>query len=416
MVSVNEMLAESFAQQMEVLRRQFAPSLETASPEAGFIRYALSELGSTDKVDFGLAVEDSPRPLLVSAPDLASAGYLGLVAPERVSPGLVSAWCQSFDRLREKDAFPLDRQAFTFRPLEFLGICIGAREFSGKTSEAVLWLHGLVPTLRSKVHGRWAHWLCSAANVVLKGNDDYRDAFETDDLPTDELALLLWLRSATTFAEAGFWRELDTRDLQEIVLRRFSTQMPEARDPARAALMYRMLELSVTQLLQSEVGANWNVGRPTTDALEVVTMICRRFNRVAQQLRSRHDNRSTLTIKDEYDVQDLLHSMLCLFFDDVREEVWTPNYAGSSSRTDFVLWKESLIVEAKMTRKNLGQKEIADQLIIDRERYAADERCKTLVCFVYDPEGRCKNPAALENDLSQDSDPRVRVIVFSNRR
>ena len=34
--------------------------------------------------------------------------------------------------------------------------------------------------------------------------------------------------------------------------------------------------------------------------------ICNKFHQVARQMRSRHNNRSTLDINDEYDVQDLL--------------------------------------------------------------------------------------------------------------
>ena len=68
-----------------------------------------------------------------------------------------------------------------------------------------------------------------------------------------------------------------------------------------------------------------------------------RFHRIARQLRSRHDNRMTIEVNDEYDVQDLLHALLKLFFDDVRAEEWTPSYAGKSARMDFLLKKEQLI-------------------------------------------------------------------------
>ncbi|MBN2581874.1 MAG: hypothetical protein JXL80_02325, partial [Planctomycetes bacterium] len=37
--------------------------------------------------------------------------------------------------------------------------------------------------------------------------------------------------------------------------------------------------------------------------------------------------------------------------------------------------------------------------------------CKTLVCFVYDPEGRIGNPVGLETDLSQDDDG-LKVVVI----
>lgn len=54
------------------------------------------------------------------------------------------------------------------------------------------------------------------------------------------------------------------------------------------------------------------------------------FHRVARQIRSRHEQRETLSIQDEYDVQDLLHALLSIFFEDIRAEEWTPSYAGGS--------------------------------------------------------------------------------------
>ncbi|MEI6002257.1 hypothetical protein H3V53_35580 [Paraburkholderia bengalensis] len=35
---------------------------------------------------------------------------------------------------------------------------------------------------------------------------------------------------------------------------------------------------------------------------------------------------------DEYDVQDLLHGVLHLEFDDIRPEEWCPSYAGTGTR------------------------------------------------------------------------------------
>jgi hypothetical protein len=106
-----------------------------------------------------------------------------------------------------------------------------------------------------------------------------------------------------------------------------------------------------------------------------------------------------------------MHGLLRLHFDDVRPEEWTPSYAGSSSRTDFLLKKEKVVIETKMTRKNLGQREVADELIIDKERYRTHADCKTLVCFVYDPERRCHNPTALEGDLSEEREDLRTVVV-----
>ena len=140
--------------------------------------------------------------------------------------------------------------------------------------------------------------------------------------------------------------------------------------------------------------------------------LCSRFHLVARQLRSRHGHRDTLHVEDEYDVQDLLHALLTLEHDDIRLEEWTPSYTGGSSRMDFLLKLERIVIEAKKTRSDLGARELGEQLLVDTQKYQQYPDCRTLVCFVYDPEGRIANPRGIENDLSGDKDGlTVRVII-----
>jgi hypothetical protein len=146
--------------------------------------------------------------------------------------------------------------------------------------------------------------------------------------------------------------------------------------------------------------------------LLTVVKLCSRFHVVARQLRSRHGQRETLIVQDEYDVQDLLHALLWLEFEDIRAEETTPSYAAKSSRMDFLLKRERIVVEVKKTRVGLGAKEIASQLIEDIDRYKVHPDCKTLVCFVYDPEGLVANPRGVETDLSREEGPfPVHVLI-----
>ncbi len=137
------------------------------------------------------------------------------------------------------------------------------------------------------------------------------------------------------------------------------------------------------------------------DSADSLSRIFDRFHSVARQLQSRHQDRPTISIDDEYDVQDLLHALLKIYFDDVRPEEWTPSYAGKSSRMDFLLKKEKLV----------AAKGIGDQLIIDIRRYAERHDCKNLLCFVYDPDSLIGNPAGLESDLSR-TENGLKVLVF----
>jgi len=152
------------------------------------------------------------------------------------------------------------------------------------------------------------------------------------------------------------------------------------------------------------------------DPLEILRNLLLRFHAVTVQLRQRHDRRPTLDVSDEYDVQDLLHALLCLYFGDIRPEEWTPSYAGKSSRVDFLLKREAIVVEVKKTRSGLTEKELGDQLIVDTARYSRMPDCKTLVCFVYDPESRIPNPGGLEADLSGTREKvAVEVLVLPKR-
>ncbi|MCQ8860052.1 hypothetical protein [Plesiomonas shigelloides] len=173
--------------------------------------------------------------------------------------------------------------------------------------------------------------------------------------------------------------------------------------------------ISVIESLIDEVKDYWEEEPESIvqelSAINKVELLIRRFHKVARQLRSRHGSRNTIEIEDEYDVQDLFHSLLRIYFDDVRPEEYTPSYAGSASRVDFLLKQEKIIIEIKKTRQGLSAKEVGEQLIIDSQRYQAHPDCNTLVCFVYDPEGRVANPRGIENDLTGEVNG-VPVTVF----
>lgn len=198
----------------------------------------------------------------------------------------------------------------------------------------------------------------------------------------------------------------------------------EERDIFKPWMAYRVREVeSVLERLdlydESPVALNQDASKgardPQADALEKIELIANRFHTVVRQLRHRHANRDTLVVSDEYDVQDLFHALLRLFFDDVRDEEWTPSYAGGASRIDFLLKQEQVLVEIKMTRSGLTKgKDVSDQLIIDSERYRVHPDCKMLVAFVYDPQEYLNNPSGIERDLMKTiNDVPVKVIIRS---
>jgi len=148
------------------------------------------------------------------------------------------------------------------------------------------------------------------------------------------------------------------------------------------------------------------------DDEEIIETIFESFDDVTKQLRIRYDERPTLDVQDEYDAQNLLHSLLRVNYDDIRPEEWNPSYAGSSIKSDFLLKDEKIIIEVKHTRRGLTKKKLKEELIIDKEQYKKNPDCKILYCFVYDPDNRIDNPRGFEKDFFEESDAFTCKVVI----
>lgn len=150
-----------------------------------------------------------------------------------------------------------------------------------------------------------------------------------------------------------------------------------------------------------------------SDSIERVKTLCWRFHSVARQLRLRGEYRTTLTVEDEVDAQDLLHALLRTQFDNIETDEWMPNYSNGAARTTLLLNDSRLAVIVKKTRPGLNAKDITEQLKVDAARYRYHGRCTTLLCFMYDPDGRIGNPQGLETSLTSVSDSFVVEVLVA---
>lgn len=167
---------------------------------------------------------------------------------------------------------------------------------------------------------------------------------------------------------------------------------------------------SAEVLVQTEAP---EVQKSDSEALTIVRKICIRFHHVARQLRQRRDDRPALEVEDEIDVQDVLQTLLCSQFEDICAEPWNPSYANGALRTDLILKGDGIVLVVKKTRQGIGAKTLADQLSVDVQRYINHPLCKTLLCFVYDPEGRVGNPGALQAALMREQNGRKVEVLIS---
>jgi len=132
---------------------------------------------------------------------------------------------------------------------------------------------------------------------------------------------------------------------------------------------------------------------------EVIELLVRKLPRAMHPLTHRRKGAQSLSFATEWDVQDLLHALLRPWVADIRPEEFTPSYAGSSTRMDFLLPKHKLVIELKFVRSKDHAKKVGDELIIDIAHYQKHSECRNLWCIVYDPNHLVVNPEGLKKDL-----------------
>lgn len=143
------------------------------------------------------------------------------------------------------------------------------------------------------------------------------------------------------------------------------------------------------------------VSSPLTSPRQRLLRILHRFHTVALRLDQRRASRPAIgTIADEYDVQDVLFWLLHIEFDNIVREDPVPTTAGGSARIDIGIRDHDIVLEIKMPRDNQSETDVRDALLVDRGLYRKHPHCRELVCFVYDPRHRIKNPTGFESDLT----------------
>lgn len=150
---------------------------------------------------------------------------------------------------------------------------------------------------------------------------------------------------------------------------------------------------------------------------ELLMILLRGLRRAMHPLTHRRKGAQPLSFSSEYDVQDLLHSMLRPWISDIRPEEFTPSYAGSSTRMDFLLPDHSLVIELKFVRDRAHGKRVGDELIVDIEHYRRHPACNNLWCVIYDPDHLLMNADGLCTDLegvrkTKDGELMVKVLVM----
>jgi hypothetical protein len=150
---------------------------------------------------------------------------------------------------------------------------------------------------------------------------------------------------------------------------------------------------------------------------ELLEILLKGLRRAMHPLTHRRKGAQALSFSTEYDVQDLLHALLRPWVADIRPEEFTPSYAGSSTRMDFLLPKHKVVLELKFVRDRNHAKKIGDELIVDADHYQRHPDCAHLWCVIFDQDHLLTNAEGLKTDLegersTKDGQVHVRVRVL----
>lgn len=248
-------------------------------------------------------------------------------------------------------------------------------------------------------HSKWKEWLFRA------GQDSSVDSLTVLGNVLEEF---MDLAPQSGTPEFEVWKEKRARveaALEENGLRyyRFGRVLPQGELP------------KVPSGVPGSASAS-SLSKPET-VEEVIGIVVRGLRRAMHPLTHRRKGSQPLSFGNEYDVQDLLHALLRPWVSDIRPEEFTPSYAGTSTRMDFLLPAHDLVIETKIVRDRAHAKRIGDELIVDIEHYRRHQKCHALWCVIYDPDHLITNAEGLRNDLqgtrsSSDGKVEVKVLVL----
>ncbi len=393
---MTEILTSATAQMLAASSRALNAPQIWPDPATGFAFMTCTLSGANFPAFMSEPLRRTSALSLRRTPELAAYGF----AASRCDEKTRSEWLDGLAHLRGREILTADRQSFVSSPQEVLGIASGIVGFECPQDDRAWYAETLCRAiLEGHLSGTVSRLAASVALEQMRSRAvaPSREQIDLAPLRTPDLITVTAIQlcyqpdtlpSAGTLAEALFRRCLES-----------SVPINDA------------LEAIVLSVVARRVAEKTAVTE-AADPVEFIINLCRRFPLFARQMQSRQRSRIPLVAEDEYDVQDMLHAILRLSFDDVRAEEHTPSYASNSSRLDFYLPSQRIVLEAKMTRKGLGQRKVVDELLIDVGRYGSMSKVDTLICVIYDPLGECRNPAAIESDIENSgSRLKVRVVV-----
>lgn len=168
-----------------------------------------------------------------------------------------------------------------------------------------------------------------------------------------------------------------TQEIEQDVLRKFITAASDVID------LLILEDLENHYLSQSIVKESYLNKTPKELILDLLSHFREASKKVTDGRRKDHKE---FEINDEYDVQDLLYTILKSIFPKLKEEDPTPRVGIKSNKIDLILREQGILIEVKMIKEtDSNEKKFVEELKNDIQSYHQCQWLEYLICFVYDP-------------------------------
>lgn len=286
------MLEKSFGYELNNLKNLIQDNYSFESPESSFAEYIFLNSGN----ELLSVIENNNfntfnQQRFYQAPILATVGYKIASNIEKLDRDLLALWKNGFSRLATKNIFTPDRTSFFYRPIELLGISLGAINHPEISSENLDWLKSILQKGENKldVHDYWAYALGNLAASSLEVIWTQKSQLLSKEMKIEELALVKFLSNFhISISQAQEIKAIEDK-VNGILLERCLVEPEMPRDIARAAIIYCSLKQTVNQVLRSSCHQYYEVANNSEVAIEFIDCISDRFLLATKQLKSQDE-------------------------------------------------------------------------------------------------------------------------------
>ncbi|MBI2417436.1 MAG: hypothetical protein HYV28_05940 [Ignavibacteriales bacterium] len=155
---------------------------------------------------------------------------------------------------------------------------------------------------------------------------------------------------------------------------------------------------NLVELVKTSIMPSISESEMSKNHLDMILSVIDRFTSASKSLSTRRKGKPIIRIRDEYDVQDILHVILKPFIPTIRtEEVVPGNDDRRFLKIDFLTGKGKTALECKFIRNKAHAKKISAEINDDIQTYINHPDCDNLVFFIYDPNLFIPSPTLFEN-------------------